>query len=380
MINFQEKASQTVGQTTLNLSPTSLKSTSLRPVSEVALGRQAPTFISLTHSGRYFDTRQQILLRDATWFEDSFEASTVSGSTTATGLFSLLTHRTDMSGSNSDVHPTSSIVVDASGAQRKILSPSIDFYASGSVDGFRNGVEISRDSQWTAGLVKISAGTPGHLVERRHFGVPSLSVIDPDIFYEVDSFDPVKYVESGGDAASFTYPIVTSDRNLLENEVLDGIIEPFPIRSVISNFSTYFPFEPRGIRSTISEGNTNGRGYTEFVLDVDKRDVSLKSTWYVDDCDRYGVVNDASGSFVGVIVGYVNDSLESIDPWIDEHRPAGRRLSATLYDDEMTTALNAMLPGGIQHVPEGSRSSTCGFIYEGASGTDSIAYGGRIKS
>jgi hypothetical protein len=83
---------------------------------------------------------------------------------------------------------------------------------------------------------------------------------------------------------------------------------------------------------------------------------------------------------VGVIVGYVNDSLESIDPWIDEHRPAGRRLSATLYDDEMMTALNAMLPGGIQHVPEGSRSSTCGFMYEGASGTDSIAYGGRIKS
>ena len=120
-------------------------------------------YINIDCDSNYFDTKEQIKLRNIHWFMDASDARQLSGSNQVFGLFSRERISKDKQIYNSPVYPTSSIVLDASGTDRNILSPNIDYYTSSSLDAFRNGVDITQEKHWTAGLVKITAGSPGHL-------------------------------------------------------------------------------------------------------------------------------------------------------------------------------------------------------------------------
>jgi hypothetical protein len=336
-------------------------------------------FLIIDVESNYFNTSEQVKLRRTRWFKDTTIASKVSGSNEVTGLFSRVAIVKDDAIYNSPAHATSSTIVDSSGGSRKILSLNVDYYASSSYDAYRTGIEITEDKHWIAGLAKISAGTPGHLYENLCFGYSETSIISEDEFIEIDLFDPVKYVKSGGDPSYTTFPIITGDFNQVENYILNGIIEPFPIRSVISNFSINFPFEPHSIKAGFGCGNTDTTMATSQIVGVDVYSVNeVNNTPFLDAVDLIGISNEVTGVFVGPSLGYFTTDTNKILPFEDFVYPRGYPLSSS-YGQQMSEAILGLPALESTYVSRKQKSASTGFMYDNApSGTDSIAYGGML--
>lgn len=336
------------------------------------------TYLQIDSDSNYYNTEEQVRINGIATFTDSFAASTLSGSTQISGLFSGKRMTYDDVVYNSPSYATSSTSVDSSGNSRAILSLNIDYYASSSVDVYRQGAEIKNQKQWTAGTVKISAGTPGHLYHSNRYGISDLSIVDPDTYYEIEVFDPIKFVETGGDPEFFTYPIITNDSNQLENFILNGIIEPFPIRPVISNFSINFPFEPQAFRGDYGAGNLNHRFATEEVLSVDYFEPSKNNSQMFLDAVDYNASAISGSTAVGSYNGYLLLDENTVTAFKDVVPPRGYINSAS-YPNDLLNVVYSMLPGGTTYVSSKQKSATCGFVYNNAEqGTDSIAYGGLL--
>jgi hypothetical protein len=344
-------------------------------------------FLNIDSDNTYFDTKRQVIKRETHYFQDVSIASLLSGSNTAIGL--LQNNRPRIKNqqnfntypdsiSNSSSYPTGSTIKDSSGSDRKILSAANDYLVSSSVDAYRQGTEITEEKHWTAGVAKISAGTPGHLFDESRYGVPRFPILSADKFYEIETFNPVKFVETGGDYRQFTYPIVSSDRNLEENFILDGIIEPFPIRQVISNFSINFPFEPRELKASMESGNQNKTFSSDLVVSHGYfLPTSENRTWYLDSSDLISLDSQITGS-LKTRIDHFNLDKNYQTPFVDFIPPRGNTPGLLLTGD-LLSAVNAMPPRETSYLNEKQISFSCGFTYDNNElGTDSIAYGGLL--
>ena len=324
----------------------------------------------------YYSTARQIEIRNTYHFTDATIASQISGSNNVANLFSLRPPQ-----------------------KRKATSQTSRNYLSSSIssDAYKTGIEITEIKQWIAGLVKISAGTPGHLIDPLCYGIAeassqaSLNSIESDnelnavargAFKEIDLFDPVAFISLQEDEKPIdqliTFPIVTSDNNQLENYILNGIIEPFPIRPVISNFSINVPFEPQGVRGAYGNGNMSSYMLSDEVLSVDYYDPKeINDTFFLDEGEPIIMSNGKVTASIGTTIGYFNIAVNRMLPFEDKVFPRGEELSTT-YTTDMLSVVNRMLRQGEVYVTNKQRSSTSGFVYDGATkiGTDSIAFGG----
>lgn len=348
-----------------------------------ALAPRKIDYLNIDSDSNYFDTREQVRLKGINWFTDLTAPTRLTGSNAVTGLFSQKRIVKDDAVYNSTSYATSSAVVDPSGASRKILALTNDYLASGSVDAYKNGIEITQEKHWTAGMVKITAGTPGHLYEPTLYGVPPISIVDPDKYFEIDVFDPIKFVELGGDPDLFEFPIITSDSNQLENFILNGIIEPFPIRPVISNFSINFPFEPHSTRGEYGNGNTHRMWGSDEVLTVDYYEPGRPDISPFLDAGESITIDGPTGPInLGLSQGYLSMDRKAMAPFEDVIYQRDTPPSSS-YGADMLTALLAMPSGsgrmGSSYVTWKQKAATSGFVYDDAvAGTDSIAFGGRL--
>ena len=336
-------------------------------------------FLNIDCESNYFNTQEQVRKKKTRWFTETTAASMLSGSSEVVGLFSRVRIVKDDAVYNSPVHATASTTIDPSGASRKILASNIDYYSSSSYDSYRNGIEITEDKHWVSGLSKISAGTPGHLFDPLSYGYSETSVISEDEFVEIDPFDPVKYVATGGDPTYFTYPIITSDYNQVENYILNGIIEPFPIRPVISNFSINFPFEPHSVRGDFGCGNINMGLHSDQIVSVDYYDPERQNATPFLDALSVFTIATPDATFVGPTLGYFNTD-ENVHPPYDDQEvfPRGEPLSGS-YGQQLSSAVQQMPLQGETYVSRGKRSATSGYVYDNTpQGTDSITYGGLL--
>jgi hypothetical protein len=336
-------------------------------------------FINIDCESNYFDTKEQIRLKQSNFFVETTSASRLSGSNTVTGLLSRKRIIKDDRVYNSDSYLTSSTVLDPSGNQRKILAASNDYLVSSSIDSYRNGVEITQEKHWTAGVAKITAGSPGHLYESLRFGYSDIDILSPDVYHELEVFNPVTFVESGG---GLLYPIITSNSSEAENSVMNGIIEPFAIRPVISYSSIYFPFEPHSTKAEFGNGNTNLKFASDQVLSVDYYLPQRENKClYLDAVDLIGLPDESGGGvIVGPSSGYLSEGSNVVPFFEDVFYARGEKPSAT-YSADLIDALKDMPQGGTTYITSKERSATCGFVYDQATqGTDSIAYGGYTRS
>ena len=333
------------------------------------------SIITIQSDDNYYNTPYQVAQKRIRYFVDKFEG--VASGSSALNLFAVKSSFRNDSAANSSAYAVSTTVVDSSGNQRKILSPNVDYFSSSSLDAYKNGVEITQNKHWTAGLTKLTAGTPGHLYENTFFGVNDMDIISPDIYYEIDVFDPVSFILKTQE--DFLYPIVTSDVNQLENTVLNGILEPFPIRSVIANFSLYSPFEPHSFKGQYGNGNVNWRLASDEVLTVDYRETTRKnSQFFLDSGDvRKLSLEDSSTSVpVGPPDGYFNLEENVVKPFVDLIYQRDMVPSAS-YGADMLNALTLMTGSRYSenYVPQKKKSATSGFDCEYMDqGTDSVAY------
>lgn len=277
--------------------------------------------------------------------------------------------------------------------KRKIIINSSSISTSG-IDQYRQGVELTQFKH-NDGLVKISAGTPGHIVQPLNYGATNFDSITVDAYFkEVEIFDPIKYIaaqEFGN--LPFTFPIITGDTNQAENYDFNGIIEPLTIRPVASFYSIEFPFESHAVRGTLMGGNSDVMyGSSDQVLTVDyyptkllkpRTDVSsslstrgfLNEDWFLDSFESFTL---GSGE-IQRQVGFIDSRLNSVDPFFDTKMYLeSMGISATSHGQDMVDAFQVMTGTTNNYIPPGKKSGVAGLVYDnvGYAGTDSIAFGG----
>lgn len=333
-------------------------------------------FIHIDCESNYFNTDEQVRIKNDTSFTDTAIASKLSGSNKVIGLFSRKRIEKDDIVLNSPSYPTSSIVYDQSGNARPILSHEIDYYASSSIDTYRNGVEIRQQSHWVAGLAKITAGTPGHLYQLDRYGDnEGFNLFSDNSFIDMSELDPADYIAPSEGMDTTTYPLaISSDVN--PYEVMNGVLEPFPLRPVINKFSIDDP-EFRGVSGDLSCGNLKRNRAAEQVLTVDyyTPDIPNRSA-FLDGGSPLNILISGSNSHLGNAEGYVFDGYNVVPSFVDVSYPRGTppALSTQL---SLSGALKMMSPGGTTYVSWKQKAATSGYVHDDASlGTDSITYGG----
>lgn len=264
-------------------------------------------------------------------------------------------------------------------------------------DAFRQGVEITQEKH-TLGCFKISAGTPGHIVQPVSFGVNNFDIISTGSFVEIEYFSPVSYLAAQEPGATYaravTFPIITADSNQVENYVLNGIIEPLTIRPVISFFSIEWPYESHAFRGQLMGGNENKITFSsDRVLTVDYRPTrlaplkilpssSIDSRAYVNE-ELYLDAFESAKEGLSVsqqTVGYINSNFNSIDAFSDEVGGIGSYLkdlgiTPATHGADMVLVFQSMTGSSENYVPPSKKSATAGFVYNTINGTDSIAFG-----
>lgn len=249
-----------------------------------------------------------------------------------------------------------------------VNSSSIDTSA---FDSYRQGVEITQMKYYDAGLVKILAGEPGHVLRKNRFGMDK-NFRPEATFEELDYFNPVFFLKAQALAEPLllniiTFPIITGDNDQIENYIFDGIIEPFPIREVASFFSIEVPFISRTIRGSVMGGNSDQTWASDRILTVDYFEPEKEQIEYLD------LVDIIDGHPLN---GFFRFAKSSNRPFDDSRYPRNLPLS-TNYPSGMNAALSLMTGSTDNYISFKQRSATSGFTYGNTSiGTDSLSFGG----
>jgi hypothetical protein len=249
--------------------------------------------------------------------------------------------------------------------------------STSAIDAFRQGVEITQE-KYINGLVKIYAGTPGHIIKPLSFGINNLDIISQNSYIEIEYFNPIDYLKAQEPGKKLkkviTFPIITSDSNQQENYVLNGIIEPLTIRPVISFFSIEFPFESHGVRGSMMGGNLDPRFASgDQILTIDYYKNKINRSYYL---DAFETLTPGSTK-VPLQTGYVNENfnyVDSCDDTIVYLNAIG--ITATTHGQDMVDVFTVMTGTTGAYIPPGKKSGVAGFVYNTAYGTDSIAFGG----
>jgi hypothetical protein len=248
-------------------------------------------------------------------------------------------------------------------ADQYILTGSMD---TSLIDGFRQGVEISRIKHFLAGnSVRIHAGEPGHVIKKNLYGTDR-NFLKQDFYQDLDYYSPVGYLLSN---ENVTYPIITHDTDETENYNFNGVIEPLTIRAVAAFFSIDVPFEAHSIKGLMMDGNVDIAMSNSRILTVDDRNTDYKIPPWLDLIDTIGSVKKIP------TMAYFNDDKTYLNPFNDSSTRV--QLSTNLSDD-MNTAVLKMNPETENYIAKNEISATCGWTYDDvwSKGTDSIAFGG----
>jgi hypothetical protein len=284
------------------------------------------------------------------------------------------------------------------------------------VDAFVQGVEITRQAQYDAGLAKIWSGDAGHVLKPCVFGQDKNFFPDPG-FADLELFNPVALLRAEESLSPLyynilTYPIITGDNDQAENFNFNGIIEPLTIRPIVAFFSIEAPFEAHTVRGAFGNGNIDQINGGDVVETISNFEPTQQIVGYLDMVDIInaevvqtgswasgswtgGVPN--SGSYVGSgdytpsfvqkgtpLTGFFRYEFTARLPFADE-----RHVRNTEHPEEpvdiddpqsMVAALSLMTGSTDNYIRYNQRSAPCGWYYDnnGHLGTDSIAFGGMI--
>lgn len=245
------------------------------------------------------------------------------------------------------------------------------------IDGYRQGVEMTQMKHFDAGLVKIHAGEPGHVLRKNRFGMDRNFRNDP-VFEELDYFSAVTFLRAQ-EAASplvldvITFPIITGDNDQIENFIFDGIIEPLTIRAEASFFGIETPFYAHSVKGGVMGGNLDQTWSSDQVLSIDYFEPDKKQVPFLDLVEMISI----SGSLSLATRGYFNNIKSTRRPFDDSRYPRNTTLSTT-YVSEMDAALSLMSGSSDNYVSFKQRAAPCGWTFDNTpAGIDSIAFGGQ---
>ena len=215
------------------------------------------------------------------------------------------------------------------------------------------GVEITQQEQYVAGLVKVR----------------------PAGFADAEKFSALQFVKAQANGSplwskTLAYPLIVGDIDQVETVDLTGVIEPLTIRAAAGMFSTFVPAEAHSIQGSVGEGNRDPRGGGEAVLTVDffapKRSI-------VPFLDQVNATNTLPTP------GFFQNNFAVLDPFLDARY--SRNTTSTNGDVEDAILIDSMdhMTGSTDnYIRFNQRSATCGWSYDAnvAIGTDSLVFGG----
>jgi hypothetical protein len=241
------------------------------------------------------------------------------------------------------------------------------------IDAYRQGVEITNITHFDAGMFKIHSGEPMHRLHRSTFGQGS-SFRDTTQFDDISKFELKKYpnvydLSLPQLTGTLNIPTVTTSTNIPVNYVVDGVAEPFTIRSRSAYKNIDIVFDPLGLKGEFGNGNTDRTNSTDNVVTIYENSTTYGGISHVDEID---LVNN---SIPADTLIYVERVL--ITPFSDQ-RLLCNTTSSTVYDSNMIAALSMMTGSTENYLNSSQRSATCGWTFDttGKIGTDSIAFGG----
>lgn len=251
------------------------------------------------------------------------------------------------------------------------------------VDAYRQGVEITSMKHFGAGIVKIHAGEPGHMLKRNRFGMDTY--FRPNAYFsDIDQFVPEDFLNSGYTAPVITnamsLPLVTID-NLAESFLYDGVVEPLTIRTPASYADALVEPE-HSVRGCIMGGNS-------WLFDQTSSE-SIQTLYVTSTlhpvqpyCDKL----DDSLPFPGEdddphtthILPLYKETQTKMQPFLDV-RYIRNTIHSASHDSDIDAALSMMTSSTDNYIADvlSYRSMPCGWQYENTPmGTDSITFGGR---
>ena len=259
----------------------------------------------------------------------------------------------------------------SSGVKGQPTSGSID---TSGIDFYRQGVELTQQQHWTNGIVKIHAGQTNHILRRNIFGQDGPRINDDPVLgtswsKDNDNFNPVKYLKSQvSEFIGLTFPIITSDFNQAENFVMNGVIEPIAIRSIISFFSTYGDHEPTGIKGSVMTGNVDVLSRSEPLVHVHKLELTHQATPFIDMIDMIGLTPTAAFRDISTVTSTPFADMDS--------RSRAEYDLYAIETSDMNEAIGELKFDTENYIPVGSISPTSGFVFDNVVGTDSLSFGG----
>lgn len=252
------------------------------------------------------------------------------------------------------------------------LTSSID---TSEIDAYRQGVELTQFKHYDAGIAKIWAGEPGHVLRKNRFGMDRNFRTAP-AFEELDYFSPVTFLLAQDKESTLwfniiTFPIITSDNDQVENFIFDGIIEPFSIRPRASFFSFDVPFEAHEVKGAVMGGNTDSTWASDQIETIYTNDFKHQIP-YLD------MIDMIDGRYP--LPGFFTHDKSTRTPFADSRYPNNVPISTT--NTTATKAALSLMSGSTDNYIASvlqKRSATCGWDYDNNVniGTDSIVYGGK---
>jgi hypothetical protein len=214
-----------------------------------------------------------------------------------------------------------------------------DVYNTKEIDAYRQGVELTRQRQYDAGVVKIHAGEPGHILRKNRFGMDAFSRSKDNEFLDNDKFTTLDYLRSQGD---LTYPISLDGEIESESGKYDGVLEPLTIRPILDRSTIDAPFEMHTIKSHLMGGPEDMWGSSVQILNVDYFDTDTNVIHYND----MGYFSSYQIQFKPFNDTYVNP-LDKTDSYISP-----KKISATSgwnYDGNTACGTDSITHGGLKY-------------------------------
>lgn len=246
------------------------------------------------------------------------------------------------------------------------LSSSLDTTA---VDMFRQGVEVTTWRHWAQGIVKITAGEPGHIVQPENYGLRS-PILKGQVLVDKDAVDPVKFINASTNLTHRTsylfasWPPANLSRTESSEFLLDGVLDAVDVRNVNACFGGDVPYEGRGVRGAVMAGNIDEQGRSDIIVTYIEPITSGSFPAYKDIPDTYGLRWPNTRYHL---------DIASLQPFTDRTIYLGEEESPS---DPQIVAIVNHITGSGDFLPPGCRASTSGWVYDDGVGTDSIAFGG----
>jgi len=242
------------------------------------------------------------------------------------------------------------------------------------IDGYRQGVELTQQKHFDAGIGKIHAGEPGHFLRQNRFGMDNRLLPEPE-YKDLDYFSSLNYIKAQAQGSALdgdivTFPIIIGDTSEVDNFIFNGAIEPLTIRSIASFYSIDVPFEAHSIKAGLMNSTEDTTRASSLIVTVNDYDTSPNYVPYLDMVDMSPAQQPTNGYFVTI--------KAALKPFADVRYL--RNIISSSSDSETSTmnaALSLMTGSTDNYISLKQRSATSGWDYDyNVSGTDSLAFGG----